>query len=110
MGRGKWRPFDGVRRPLRVRVLVIESPVSETTERIAIVSLELLGLADEVVGGFDRFADRVLSASAVGGTLDVNRVVFTSTHTHSGPDTLAISDLYRRDSFRPWIDLLVERI
>jgi hypothetical protein len=38
------------------------------------------------------------------------QVVLTSTHTHSGPESLALSDLYRTEPFRNWVNRLAERI
>ena len=98
MGRGRWRPFEAVRRGLRVRALVIECP-AERTGRIVIVSLELLGLADEVVGGFDRFARKVLSAGAVavqsGHSVDMNQRTRT---TRPRSDESASASLFCQSS------------
>lgn len=44
-----WAPFEGVRLPLQARALVIE----KGGIRIALVSLDLIGLAGEALGGND---------------------------------------------------------
>lgn len=75
---------------------------------MGLVALDLLGLAGEAVGGMEDFKRRV-SAHA-GHALQPGQIVLTSTHTHSGPESLALSDLYRSESFRKWVELLAERI
>ncbi len=103
-GRGEWAPFEGVRLPLYVRAVVVDNGQT----RVGLVALDLLGLAGEAVGGMENFKRRV-SAHA-GHALQSEQIVLTSTHTHSGPESLALSDLYRTEQFQNWVKTLAERI
>jgi len=103
-GRQAWEPFEGVRLPLHAKAVVIE----KGDRRIAMVSLDLIGLAGEAVGGMAGFRDRVAEAS--GGAIGANDLVLASTHTHSGPESIALSDLYHGEDFRKWASQLAERI
>jgi len=103
-GRQAWEPFEGVRLPLHAKAVVIE----KGQRRIALVSLDLIGLAGEAVGGMAGFRDRVAAAS--GGAIGPDDLVLASTHTHSGPESIALSDLYHGEDFRKWSSQLAERI
>jgi hypothetical protein len=103
-GLRQWAPFEGVRLPLFARALVLDNGRS----RVGLVALDLLGLAGEAVGGWDDFKRRV-SAHA-GDALAADQVVLASTHTHSGPESLALTDLCRTGPFRRWVQLLAEAI
>jgi hypothetical protein len=103
-GQRKWAPFEGVRRPLHARAVVVESGQI----RVGLVALDLLGLAGEAVAGMEQFKRRITNHAGPGW--DADHIVLTSTHTHSGPESLALSDLYRTGPFRNWVNLLAERI
>jgi len=103
-GRGQWAPFEGVRRPLHARALVVDNAKT----RVGLVALDLLGLAGEAVGGMDDFKRRVLGHA--GQTLEPDQIVLASTHTHSAPESLALTDLCRTEPFRKWVNALAERI
>ena len=100
----RWAPFVGTRLPLHARALVVQN----RTSRMALVSLELLGLTEEAVGGMESFRRRIVAA--VGGGIAEPQLLLASVHTHSAPDTLALTDLHHTAAFRQWVDLLVERI
>lgn len=102
-GRGAWAPFEGVRAPLHARALVIQNG----QRRVGLVSLDLLGLAGEAVGGMPAFKRHI--AAAAKGLIAADDLVLTSTHTHSGPESLALSDLYKTRPFQDWIQRLAER-
>ena len=53
---------------------------------------------DEAVGGMEQFKRRI--ANHAGPAWNAEHIVLTSTHTHSGPESLALSDLYRTEPFR----------
>jgi hypothetical protein len=55
-----------------------------------------------------RFRSQV--AEAAEGAIQPDYLVLASTHTHSGPESIALSDLYHREDFRKWASLLAERI
>jgi neutral ceramidase len=103
-GLGQWAPFEGVRLPLYARAVVIDSAPS----RVGLVALDLLGLADEAVGGMGEFKRRV--AAHAGDALRPEQIVLTSTHTHSGPESLALTDLCHGEPFQRWVTMLAERI
>ena len=100
----KWAPFEGVRLPLHARALVVEAE----GRRVAVVSLELLGLSEVAMGGMSRFRQAVIDACR--GAVRAQDLVLTSIHTHSAPETLGLSDLYRTPAFRSWVDYLASQI
>lgn len=103
-GRRQWAPFEGVRLPLYARAVVVE----KGNTRVGLVSMDLLGLAGEAVGGMDHFKRRVSDHAQKALTPD--QIVLCSTHTHSGPESLALSDLFQTEPFRRWTQRLAEQI
>ena len=103
-GRRAWQPFEGVRMPLEARALVVE----RDGRRLAVVSLDLLGLGDEAVGGMRQFKKRV--AADAGGSVEADRIVLCSTHTHSAPSSLGCTDLIHTEPFKAWVDDLSRQI
>ncbi|HUT88916.1 MAG TPA: hypothetical protein VMY37_05445 [Thermoguttaceae bacterium] len=103
-GRQAWEPFEGVRLPLHAKAVVIE----KGERRIALVSLDLIGLAGEAVGGMAGFRAQV--AEAAEGAVRADDLVLASTHTHSGPESIALSELYHTEDFRKWSSQLAQRI
>ncbi|OHB82475.1 MAG: hypothetical protein A2V98_20125 [Planctomycetes bacterium RBG_16_64_12] len=103
-GRKAWEPFEGVRLPLHARAVVVE----KDNRRIALVALDLIGLAGEAVGGMREFREQVVAAA--GHAARADELVLASTHTHSGPESIALSDLYHAESFKAWAGLLARRI
>ena len=103
-GRRQWAPFEGVRLPLHARAVVID----DGHARVGLVSLDLLGLAGEAVGGMDQFK-RQVSAQA-GNVLAPEQIALVSTHTHSGPESLALSELFHTEPFRQWTQRLAQQI
>lgn len=101
---GRWEPFEGVRLPLLANVLVLE----QQGRRLALVSLDLLGLAGRAVGSQERFRRRIVIAA--GRCIDNADLVIAATHTHSAPETLTATDLYKTRPFRRWVDDLAVRI
>ncbi len=103
-GRRLWQPFDGVRMPLEARALVVQNNGS----RLAVVSLDLLGLDDEAVGGMTQFKKRI--ALNAGGTIEADQIVLCSTHTHSAPSSLGCTDLVDTGPFKAWVSELSRQI
>lgn len=103
-GRQLSEPFEGVRLPLYAKAVVVENP----RRRIALVSLDLLGLAGEAVGGMPGFRRQVVAAAD--GAISADNLVLASTHTHSGPESIALSDLYHEDRFKKWAGYLARQI
>lgn len=103
-GRQQWAPFEKVRLPLFARALV----VGGRSERVALVSLDLLGLAGAAVGGRERFKARV--AAAAHCDIPPDRIILACTHTHTGPESIALTSLCERDEFHRWVDALARKI
>jgi hypothetical protein len=76
--------------------------------RIAIVSLDLLGLTGRAVGGWERFKGRIAAVAGTG--IRPADVVLACTHTHTGPDSVALTDLYLTPAFKAWVDALADLI
>lgn len=100
----RWEPFHGVRLPLQARALF----VTDGTARVAMVSLDLLGLDDVAVGGMTEFKSRIAAAS--GAAVEPGELLLVSTHTHTAPESLGLSELHLTPAFQEWVDLLVARI
>jgi len=98
--KGSFAPFKSKRLPLKARVLVL----SASDGPVAIVSLELLGLNDTAVRGWDGFK-RQLS-----GELPPERIIITCTHTHNAPESLAFSGLYREPAFSRWLSQVQHKV
>lgn len=93
---GAWAPFESVRMPLKARVVVL----GEGAGRLALVALDLLALHDTAVGGWDAFK-RSLS-----DTIPPERIILTCTHTHTAPESVALTDLYKTAPFLAWLEQL----
>jgi hypothetical protein len=85
-------------------VLVIQSG----QRRVGLVSLDLLGLADAAVDGMPAFKERIVAAAK--GVIAADDLMLASTHTHSGPESLALSELYQTQPFQDWVRHLAERV
>ncbi len=97
---GLYEPFESVRLPLKARVLVIKS----NEELVAIVSLDLLSLNDTSVGGWDRFK------KSIAGVVAAEKIIVCYTHTHSAPESGAISDLYLTKAYHDWLKTMQVKI
>ncbi|MCW5557429.1 MAG: hypothetical protein KIT22_06325 [Verrucomicrobiae bacterium] len=92
----RWEPFRGIRRPLKVSVLALESG----THRVAICSLDVLGFASEAVYGWERFVSSIARQS---GEVAPGEILIAATHTHSAPETLALSGSFETEAYRQWL-------
>jgi hypothetical protein len=101
---GRWEPFEGVRLPLQARVVVLE----RGPRRIAIAALDLLGLAGEALGGIDSFKKRITAAASQ--AIAPDDLVLACSHTHSAPESIALTDLPGTRAFQNWVDDLAEAI
>ena len=97
---GKWSPFKAIRKPLYARVVVLTAG----TQQVAIVSLDLLGLTDTSVGGWERFK------RSLGEIIPKDNIIIHSTHTHSAPETLALTALYKTPGYIAWIEQVAHKI
>ena len=91
--KGLYTPFESVRLPLHTRVLVLKSG----NELIAIVSMDLLGLSDTSVAGWNNFKEKL------SGTIPAEKIILTCTHTHSAPESVAFSELYLSTLYKNWL-------
>jgi neutral ceramidase len=106
---GRWQPFDDVRKPLLARVVALEgrSPAG-VAQRVAIVALDLLALSGKAVGGFDEFKSRI--ATAANHVVRPEEIVLACTHSHTAPESGAITNLYSTEAFGVWIEQVVSQI
>jgi neutral ceramidase len=95
--RGEWKPFQSVHTPLKARALVLEFG----GQRVALLSLDLLGLASVAVGNWLRFKRAIARGTL--GLFHPENIVITCTHTHNAPESVAVTDLYRTPQFRAWL-------
>ncbi|HZP82242.1 MAG TPA: neutral/alkaline non-lysosomal ceramidase N-terminal domain-containing protein [Chthonomonadaceae bacterium] len=100
----RWEPFEGVRRPLHARAVVMQ----RGSRRVALVALDLLGVSGKAFGGRARFKNRIVTAS--GNTVRPGNLLLAATHSHSAPETLALTDLCHTAAFQAWVETLAERI
>jgi neutral ceramidase len=105
----RWQPFSGVRRPLFARALVLDGTKSSgASQRVAIVSLDLLVLSGNALGGFDHFKRQICLAA--NQLVSPDEVILACTHTHSAPESGAMSDLYQTSEFQTWSRYLASQI
>lgn len=91
--KGSYEPFESVRLPLKARVLVLGT----LKDLVAIVSLDLLALNDTATGGWQRFKE------GLSGVIPPERIIITCTHTHNGPESVALSGLYKTPVYKKWL-------
>jgi hypothetical protein len=109
---GRWAPFTAVRKRLFARALVLEgtnpsAPLAPNL-RVAVVSLDLLALSGEALGGFEAFKLHIVNAA--GGVVAADRIVLACTHSHTAPESAGITDLHQTELFREWSRSLAESI
>lgn len=106
---GRWQPFEDVRKPLLARVVALEgrSPAG-VAQRVAIVALDLLALSGKAVGGFEEFKARI--SAAAHHVVRPKDIVLACTHSHTAPESGAITDLYRTEAFGVWMERVVSQI
>ncbi len=98
--KGLYASFESIRLPLKARVLVLQSG----DNCIALVSLDLLNLNDTSVGGWLSFKQ------ALSGSIPPEQVIITCTHTHTAPESVALSNLYLTTAYRDWLKQLQQRV
>jgi hypothetical protein len=103
-GRQLWEPFENVRLPLHARAVVVE----KAGHRVGLVALDLLGLASEAVGGMRQFKEQVVAAA--GQVVAADDLVLTCTHTHSAPESIALTSLGHTEAFQAWVPRLARQI
>jgi neutral ceramidase len=101
---GRWAPFEGTRLPLMARALFL----THGDTQAALVSLDLLGLESTSVGGFDRFKERIVAAADF--VVRADELLITSTHTHTAPESIGLTDLCETQAFQDWIEALARSI
>jgi neutral ceramidase len=106
---GRWAPFESVRKPLLARVVALQGHTpAGVAQRVAVVALDLLALSGKAVGGFDAFKSRI--AAAADHAVTPQQIVLACTHSHTAPESGAITDLYLTDEFGQWIETVVSQI
>jgi hypothetical protein len=97
---GSYEPFESVRLPLKARVLVLRSG----TAMVALVAADLLALNDTSVDGWDKFKQGMTD------TISPENIIFTCTHTHNAPESVALSNLYLTEIYQFWLAQVQFRI
>lgn len=102
--KGAYDAFQSVRLPLKARVLVLRSARASSAneppgyaDTVAIVSLDLLALNDTSVGGWQDFK------KGMSDKIPSDKIILTCTHTHSAPESVALSGLYLTGEYRTWL-------
>jgi hypothetical protein len=90
---GLYAPFQSVRLPLKARILVLGT----VKDLVAVVSLDLLALNDTAAGGWEQFK------KGVSDIIPPDRIIITCTHTHNGPESVALSSLYLTPVYKQWL-------
>ncbi|WP_346319591.1 hypothetical protein [Chitinophaga sp. YIM B06452] len=90
---GLYEPFQSVRLPLKSRVLVLGTE----QDLVAVVSLDLLALNDTAAGGWEQFK------KGLSDIIPPHRIIITCTHTHNGPESVALSGLYLTPVYKQWL-------
>lgn len=97
---GLYEPFTSVRLPLTARVLALG-----TTDRfIVVVALDLLALNDTSVEGWEEFK------KFLGNGIPPEQIILCCTHTHSAPESGALSDLHLTAVFKNWLNDMRNKI
>jgi hypothetical protein len=65
-------------------------------------------MSSAAVGGMTRFKAAALAAARQ--SIDPRNLILAATHTHSAPESLALTDLHTTPAFKQWIETLAERI
>lgn len=99
----RWAPFRSVRLPLYARAVALQ----RGENRVVLVSFDSLGLAGAALGGWTRFQRRICAAA--GGLVEPPNLILTATHTHTAPETLALTDLPKETAFQRWVAFLVRQ-
>lgn len=102
--RGEWKPFESVRSPLKARALVLEND----RQRVALLSLDLLGLTNASVGNWARFKSAL--ARGTGNLFSPDNIVIACTHTHNAPESSGVTTLHRTPPFRAWLKQLRQKL
>jgi neutral ceramidase len=94
--KGLYEPFTSVRSRLKARAVVFRS----ADQLVAIVSLDLLMLNDTSVGGWEDFK------ASLSDQVPAENIIIICTHTHNGPESAALSDLYLGPQYQAWLNML----
>jgi len=98
--KGLYEPFESVRLPLKARVLVLQS----CDELVAVVALDLLAINDTSVGGWAAFKQ------SLSDIIPAEKIILCCTHTHSAPESSAMSGLYLTKAYKTWLDDMKQQI
>ena len=99
----RWEPFKSIRLPLYARAIALQ----RDAVTVVLVSLDLLGLAGSALGGWSRFQRRIRSAAR--NSVKPGNLILACTHTHTAPETLALTDLPKEPAFKKWVEFLVRQ-
>ena len=104
----RWAPFEGVQSPLSARAMVVRNAGEQAANARRDGCARLARAVGQAVGGWRAFKARI--AESAGQIVHPDRIVLACSHTHSGPESAALSDLYETPQHKAWIAVLIERI
>ena len=62
------------------------------------MSLDLLALNDTSVDGWENFK------AGMAEQIQPDKIILTCTHTHTAPESVALSNLYLTKAYKNWLD------
>jgi neutral ceramidase len=90
------------------RAFVMREANASAADAVAIVALDLLALSGSAVGGWSAFKAQI--AEAAGRTVEADRIILVCSHTHCGPESAGLSNLFETPQHKAWIAVLTDRI
>lgn len=98
------RPFAGVHDALSVRVAVIGAGGND----VAIISADLIGFADTLLGPGRSFTGEVRKAVAARTGIRPENIMLAAVHCHASPDTLNFRPLREAPHAQEWLEDLIQ--
>lgn len=98
--------FEGVHDPLYAKAVV----VGDGRNRVALVSVDMIGLARDVMGGGRDFIAEVRERVESTSGIPAGHVSVSATHAHSTPECLGLRSLIRHPGALSWLETLRDQI
>ncbi|MBI5394925.1 MAG: twin-arginine translocation signal domain-containing protein [Verrucomicrobia bacterium] len=105
-GAGTCAPFDGVHDPLFARALVLD----DGRQALALLAVDAIGYDNFVLGPGRDFTAEVRRRVAAGTGLRPEAVMLASTHAHSTPETIGLTNFRDVAGVRYWLERHVEEL
>ena len=98
--------FAGVHDQLCARALVFQ----DSTDAACILSADAIGFGNRILGPGRHFTDELRQRIQTRCGLESHRLMIASTHAHSTPETLGITDLLSVPAAGPWLETLLDQL